>query len=1019
MTAAVALDASAPRAGAPSQVGPRWESQGLTILRATLVPRGSPDEPVESARPLERLIQTVQSFGGSVETLDSRSILAIFGLRTVEDWSRRAAASAMASQLALRREEDNHFAVRAAIHSGHFLVGKIGGVAAMEEDGKREVSRTLEALLGHAEPDTIVVSEAAARLLERRFAVVPAGDLGETGEPVYRLAGRQASTFAIEGRVTTFVGRRDELGLLRSKYLLARSGRGEVVGIVGEAGIGKSRLLWEFRNSIREDAVIYLEGRCASYGSAVPYLPLLDVIRAYCGITDADGPAAMADRIRSAMLRVDLSVADAAPYILQLLGLTEQDDRLAMLGPETTRARTFDTLQQMLLKASKQQPLVLAVEDLHWSDKTSQEFLVSLVESMSGASLLLVVTYRPGYRLAGVEKSYATQIALDPLSPEDSLSVINGVVQQELLPGTLAEAILRRAEGNPFFLEELTRAVLEQSARTQVLSVPDSIHGVLMARLDRLLVDTKQVLQNASVLGRAFSSRLLGAIGKAPGGLDPHLHELERLEFIHKQPGAGEGRYVFKHALTHEVVYESLPTHRRTALHEAAGRAVEALYRERLDEHYELLAYHYGRSANQEKALEYLELANRKAGKVSAAEEAKAYFDEAMRVLDGMPDSEVNRGRRIALLVNQSAVMVLLLKCAECYELLTRYEPLAVRLGDPRLLGAFYGCLGYCLWSFGEVNRAMEMLDAGARLSETAGDAEAAGYTLMCLEWGHLWKGEYDKVLRYEERVLKKMEERFNLRTATCALAAASWAYSFLGCWNDAVREGERELRLAEEYADSSTIAFAAMVLSVAHTSRGDLARAIEYGETAVKRAVTPADRAWTQGVLGWALCRAGDPSRASDMLREVVANHRKAGFLGAEYYAVWLGEAYWRAGERQRAVDTLTEEVEIAERCGLRFFLASARRLLGEIALSDPTTEGRRLAQDHFSHSIDLLQEIGAENELALAYSGYAQLFRQSGDAGTAREYLTKALQIFDRLGTLIEPGRVRAELAQLEQHG
>jgi len=425
------------------------------------------------------------------------------------------------------------------------------------------------------------------------------------------------------------------------------------------------------------------------------------------------------------------------------------------------------------------------------------------------------------------------------------------------------------------------------------------------------------------------------------------------------------------------------------------------------------LAYHYGRSANADKALQYLDLANQKAAKLNAMEEAKAYFDEAMELLDALPETEENRQRRISLLVNQGIVFLLLFKSPEYYDLLTRYEPMARGLGNPDLLGAFYARLGHCEYSFANIDQAIQTLTKAAELAEASGNVEEAGYAYVFWEFSHFDRGDFERVLALKEDVLRTMEQRFNLRWHTYALSLASRAYGCLGRWDEAVEEAQKALSIAEEFLDNSLISFVAWNLSIVYTWKGDSDMAIKYGELAVQKAPTPADKAWGQRSLGWAWCRAGEPNRGIELLTAVLPIFRAGGLMVFEIpHTCYLGEGYWVAGEYEKARQMLEEGLKIAERCGARYYIGFAQRLLGEIALKINPAQ----AAPHFEKSIAILREIKAENELAMAYAGYGGLHKKQGEIARAREYLTKALEIFERLGTLIEPDKVREELAELQ---
>ncbi len=430
--------------------------------------------------------------------------------------------------------------------------------------------------------------------------------------------------------------------------------------------------------------------------------------------------------------------------------------------------------------------------------------------------------------------------------------------------------------------------------------------------------------------------------------------------------------------------------------------------------YFELLAYHYGCSANADKAVKYLDLANQKAAKRSAIEEDRASVDEAMALLDALPETEENRQRRIALLANQGIVFFLLLRHPEYYDLLTRYEPTARDLGNPELLGAFYARLGHCEYSFGNYDQSIKTFGKAAKLCQVAGNTEETGYIYVFCEASHFDRGDYDRVLALKEDVLRTMEHQFNLFFHTYALSLASRAYACLGRWDEAVEDAEKALSIAEEFSDNSMISFVTWNLSIAHTCKGDLSRAIDCGKMSVQKATTPLDKAWGQRSLGWACCRAGELKKGMELLTTVLPIFRAGRFISSEIPLMcFLGEGHWLSGEDEQARQSLEKGLEMAKRCGMRYYSGFAHRLLGEIVSTTNPTK----AAPHFEKSIAIFQEIKAENELAMAYAGYGRLHKKQGEIARAREYLTKALEIFERLATPIEPNNVREVLAELPE--
>ncbi|OGK89325.1 MAG: hypothetical protein A2X50_02190 [Candidatus Rokubacteria bacterium GWF2_70_14] len=479
------VPAEVPRApgDAPETARPRWETRHITLLPVLLGAIDSPTDPIETTPIVHALVGKVESFGGRVEDVSARGLVAAFGLEPDEDAPWRAAQAAMAIRKVVERSTDVASApvpVRIGIHGGRFRIIRLAAATAIDLDDKTEAWDLLDGLVSPAGPNAIRISQAVAPFLERRFELAAAPDIGEVR--TYRLAGQDRPGFTLGGRITRYVGRRSEREMLLARLAQARTGRGQVVAIAGEAGIGKSRLLFEFRQQVVGEAVTCLEGRCLSYGSGVAYLPVLDLLRGVCGITEADGLAVIPEKVRAHLTALRIDPAGVLPLLLNLLSLREGTESLAGLTPDAIKVRTFEALRELLVRAGESRPSVVIVEDLHWIDGISEEFIASLVEGVPASAILLLVTYRSGYRPRWINKSYVSQVALLPLSPDESLQVVSGVLQRKTVPEALARLVLAKADGNPLFIEELARAVAPDAELTASAVVPDTVQGLLMRR---------------------------------------------------------------------------------------------------------------------------------------------------------------------------------------------------------------------------------------------------------------------------------------------------------------------------------------------------------------------------------------------------------------------------------------------------------------------------------------------------------------------------------------------------------
>jgi tetratricopeptide (TPR) repeat protein len=666
----------------------------------------------------------------------------------------------------------------------------------------------------------------------------------------------------------------------------------------------------------------------------------------------------------------------------------------------------------------------LAIEDLHWIDKTSEECISYLIDWLANKRILLILIYRLEYTHQWGSKSYYTKIGLTQLGSDSSNQLVQAILEGGEVVPELRELVLGRSGGNPLFVEELTHSLLEngtiqkknhQYVLTRSASdihVPDTIQGIIAARIDRIEESLKRVMQVASVIGREFAFRILQAIMGMEEELKSYLLNLQGLELIAEKRLFPELDYIFKHALTQEVAYNSLLQKRRREIHEKIGEAIELLYPNRLEEYFELLAYHYSRSDDASKALDYLDRANQKSVKLNAMEEAKSYFDEAMKLLDNQPETESTHQRRISLLVNQWIVFWLLFRVPEYFELLKEHEPIAVKVADPKLLSAFYARLGMCKWVSGHLEESIKTLTKAAEICEDPENVEEVSFRNMYLIWNYLYKGDYDQAIAFKNVVVRLMEQKFNLRTYTWSLCGVSWAYSCLSRYDEALNLAHKTLKVSEEYLNNGLISFAAFIISIAHLYKGEYDRSVEYGDLAVQKAPTIAEKVWAQSFYGWSLCRAGKALQGVELLASLVPMFRATGFLPGEIVlTLHLCEGYWLSGEYSKAKQTLEEVLPLAERCGMKLCIAWAHRLLGEVALK---TDFERM-EPHFEKSIALCEKIKAENELAQAYSGYGRFHKQVKNITQARKYLMKALEIFERLGVLIEPDKIRKELVDL----
>jgi class 3 adenylate cyclase/tetratricopeptide (TPR) repeat protein/transcriptional regulator with XRE-family HTH domain len=999
----------------------------------------------------------VGRFEGTVSSFLSDGVVALFGVPVAhEDHARRGVLAALGLQRRLNQPwaahgvPDNDWApssvLRMALNTGLVAVGHIGTGPERRLSAVGETTTVAGLLQQRTEPGTIVIGAATARMVTGYVRLEELGPVplrggggsvvafrvtgvGPRRSPIEGLGARPLSQFV--GRdlemstlhdvlaqvaalpemsarrlLSHFIGRDDALAALHGPLAKMQAGHGQVVGVVGEPGIGKSRLLYEFRRSLGAKHITYLEGRCLSYGAGIPYLPILDLVRANCGIQDGEALAAVAEKVRFGLQEVGLEPDRHAPYILHLLGVDDGAAALGHLSPEGLKLRIFETLNTWSLNGSQQRPIIFAVEDLHWIDRSSEEYLASLVESLAGAQILLVCTWRHGYQLPWGEHSYVTQLALRRLSPADSLGVVRSVLQTDRIPEPLAQVILERGEGNPFFLEELAHAVLEHGQVGADTIVPDTIQGVLMARMDRLADTPRRVLQTASVLGREVPLRLLEAVWQQAAPLPPQLQELQRLEFIYEQAGREPG-FVFKHALTQDVAYETLLPGRRRALHAAAGRALEALYADRLEEVYDRLAHHYARTHESPKAVEYLTRFAAKAARVHAHQDAARALQEALAHVGRLPADEQGR-RLVELAVVLAASNYFLGRFRETVDLLERHRARLEQLGDAGLGGRFYFELAHAHSHLGDYQQAAACAERAIAAAARAGDPATQGKAHYVLAKESMWVSRFQEGLDHARRAVALMQpttERFWLGQSL------NWQginLYFMGELDAALACAARGFAVGEELGDHRLQSYAAWNRALYAATRGDGDEAIAWGHRSIELSPDPLNNAFSLGWTGYAYLERGDADRAIRLLEESIDLLAGMGYSRlVGWFKGWLAEAYLLQGDAARARTEALHGLRISSDVGFAWAVGLAQRALGNIARArgDHGEAQRRLGQ-----ALRTFEAIGSRLDAGRTHLALAELARAQGQTGSATEHLKAAGQLFAQL-------RVQRYIARTEQ--
>ena len=981
---------------------------------------------------LRESLAEVHRYGGTAPQFTGEGFMALFGApRAYEDHVRRCLLAALAIQRALGADASEgarlDLTVRFGIHTGPVVFGPLGEKLPMDFTAIGDTANVAARLQQAAEPGTILLSEATRRLAQSFARLEPVGPLTlkGKGEPMaaYRLLGvshrRSGLRESGSGHLTTFVDRYSELAVLDNFLRQVENGRSQTIGVVGEPGIGKSRLLAEFRQQLARGRVTWVEGRCVSYGTGIPYWLLLDLLRSNCGIVETDTQEAISEKVHSGLREVGMDPEQDSPVLLHLLGIGDIGGSSALSNPEAVKTKTFEIFHQLSIKASSRRPLMLVLEDLHWIDKISEEFLGFLAENAPDARIMMLATYRPGYRPPWIDKSYAGQTPLQPLSRDDSLLMVRSVLSAERLVGVVTEEIVAKADGNPFFLEQLALHAGEAKNLRSDLMVPDSIHDVVMARIDRLPDETKELLQTAAVIGREFSSHLLSVVWKGPGSLEARLRELIRLEFISERVATEGSTYVFRHALTQETAYGSLLERHRRTYHGAVGSALEELYGGRTEEVAELLALHFGRSDEAEKAVDYSILAAEKSQRHWANSEALTYFGDALRRLDSMPVTEPNGLRRVDAVLKQSEVQYAVGRYAEHIRTLEEIRSIVDKTKDPRRRATWHYWIGL-LHSVGggRPEVAIKFCREAAEIASASGLDEIDALAEACLTQVYVVAGRLRDAIETGERALASFEARGDPWWAARTLWFLIMAANYLGEWDAALNYERRALEhsiAVEDPRSKSVQALGLWRMGSTYIQQGELERGLQCCNRALALAPIPRDAMMARAAIGYAEIKAGRVDAGVEQLTEALAwfdrsDHRYA-YLR---YALWLAEGHLRRGDRASARPLIDEVLNTSRRMGYLHCEGLACWLMGD-GLAAEAAPG---AEDYVERALRILEEVDARNDLARAMLTRAALRQTAGDVATARQLLNQADAIFRALGTRDEPARVEAAIAALDRN-
>ncbi|MGU7770269.1 adenylate/guanylate cyclase domain-containing protein [Burkholderia sp. MR1-5-21] len=1035
----------AEQAAIEAQQGTAVERKTITALFAdmagstALIHDRDPEDAHRLIAPVIALMmEAVHHYEGFVAKSLGDGILALFGAPIAhEDHPQRALYAALRMQDAMRRHADRirlqegiPLQIRVGIHTGEVVVRSIRkDDLHADYDPVGHTIHIASRMQTIAALSSILVSESTRRLAEGYFEFKSLGATQVKGIPepleVYEVLGlgalRTRLQVAAHRGLARFVGREAELQRLHGALTEASAGHGQIVGVVGEAGVGKSRLFHEFKERSQRGCLV-LETFSVSHGKAFAYLPLIELLRNYFQITAQDDERRCREKITGRVLTLERGLEDLLPYLLFLLGVSDAGSCVANMDARIRRDRTFEAIKQLLVRESLDQPLQLLFEDLQWLDGETEAFLAFLVDRVASARILLLLNFRPEYRPGWTHKDNYVQMRLDPLGSAEAQDLLGVLLGNEpgLIP--LKQRILEKTEGNPFFMEEVVQTLVEEGAllgepghyrvaRTPAaLQIPTTVQGVLAARMDRLPAAEKMLLQHLAIVGKEFPWSLIRkTISQPEDELRRLLSRLEAAEFIYERPAFPEVEYTFKHALTQEVAANSLLSEQRSVLHERTAQAIEALYADRLNEYCSELAHHYSLSSNSQKAVEYLHRAGQQAVQRSASVEAIRHLGTALELLARLPDT-IERSRcelMLQIALGPALMAARGYASAEVAATYTRALALCEQLGENSQLAPVQLGLRTYYSLRAEYATARELGERVLRLARDAQDVDLLVEAHSALGSSSFFQGDLGTARAHQKALGTLYDPQrhrahafvYGLDPGIRGLSISAWTQWYLGFPDHAVERSEQALALAHRMSHPFSLAFTLVAAAMLREFRHEPKQAQEYAEAAMTLATEqgfPYYLAWGTIMRGWALAEQGNAEEGSRLMTQGLVAYQATGAeLSRSYFLALLARIYRGAGQAQAGLRALTDALAMVDRTGEHFHEAELHRLMGEMILDGPggqVTESaeQQQAQACFQKAIELAIDQGAKSLELRASLSLARLWRMQGKASAVRLTLT-----------------------------
>ena len=1036
------------------EAGSAWERKPVAMLAIDCAFSESmdlnvpcPDPWTVSTRWQQAIAETIHGFGGRVVRDSPSPLTAVFGLpHTLEQMPQRAVQAALAIRHLLEGGLPDGVkpspVVRMAVHVGYVFADIQASDPSARLLALGETLSLPVRLLGWAAPGDILLSPEVGQMVEGWF------ELQRYGEPLgaeasdrigaYKVLGLgpKRSPLEVHGKrpLSRFVGRDRNLTTLGDLLQQVEKGRGEVVSIIGEPGVGKSRVCYEFIQSHRTDGWLILESSPVAYGKGVPYLPIVDLLKIYFQIDPRDEVRTIGNKVIGKLRRLDIGLGPTLSALLALLDVPSEDPQWQALDPPQRRQRTLDAVRRLLLHESRVQSLLLVVENLHWIDSETQEFLDSLIESLPTTRMMLLVNYRPEYHHRWGNKTYYTQIRLDPLPPERAEEFLHHLLGEDAGLEPLKQQVIGKTEGNPFFLEESVCTLVETEVvvgkrgayrlakAPPTIQVPTTVQAILAARIDRLLPTEKHLLQCAAVIGREVSFTLLQAIAEMPAGeLHRGLAHLQTAEFLYETSLFPEWAYTFKHALTQEVAYSSLPLERCRLLHARIVTVLEQRQADRLAEQVERLALHAYRGAVWDKAVLYNQQAGARAIDRAAFRQAAACYEEALAALRHLPDTPDNMGLAIDLrLALVEGALLHLGEYESMLALLRKAEGLARALDDQARLVQVLAQLAFVLRTRADHARAIEAGEQALALATACADLALQAKARFRLGQVYYAIGDYRRAAALFQRTVESLEVSIGRPAPLYRIESQGYlavVLSALGQFAEGRHHGEEALRLAMVEGRGVEPMVAHWCLGRLFLVQGNLEAAISVLDRGL--ALCRAADNWDMGrataaALGYVYALAGRVADGQVLLQEGLRAAIRIGALYAQsLYVGWHSVVCLLAGHIDEAFEHARYALTLAQQYGERGYEALALCQLGDVhARIDPPEVSQSEAR--YSEALALAEKLGMRPLQAHCHYGLGTLYAKTGRLEQVRAELSAAIALYRGMDMTFWLTRAEGELAK-----